>query len=254
MAILKELFGERIELDDAGSHIDTLLDAGVSESIDRLFAPDPVTQWLIEHGFTGTDKHNHKWVDGKQVAGGKGGTSDAAAKKQRADAEATSHIAGEVEKAFPEEAGKSGVLDKVKGLAAKVSEKAHDFILAHAGVFSRLAQVASAVDALITTPEDLARQPWLAGKFSANTTEYGDAMQSATGIPGHIGGRLVAVAMVRAWQTVKGALGGAKAEGDALNAAAEFLAGLVDATHAALGLEAGADRAAILEALKGLAS
>ncbi len=25
-------------------------------------------RWLLEHGFTGTDSHNHKWVDGKQVA------------------------------------------------------------------------------------------------------------------------------------------------------------------------------------------
>lgn len=70
MALLSELFGERVDLGGVG-HLDALL-ADAVESIDRDLA-----RLLLEHGFTGTDRLGRKWVDGKEVAAdGPGGGAE----------------------------------------------------------------------------------------------------------------------------------------------------------------------------------
>lgn len=82
MAILSELFADKVDLGPAG-HLDMMTPASGGDVAESVFdpnadsilddAPAPVGRWLLEHGFTGTmtDSAGRKqqYVDGKHVSG-----------------------------------------------------------------------------------------------------------------------------------------------------------------------------------------
>lgn len=85
-----------------------------------------VEQWLREEGFTGIDKHGHKWVNGQQVK--RGGPQDkgkAAAGRQAAVAKVQQQLAGDIKQMAATPEGKQ-TLARGRQLAQKVKSKVAD--------------------------------------------------------------------------------------------------------------------------------
>lgn len=126
----------------------------------------------------------------------------------------------------PDVKGRPGVLGRVKGLAKAAQDRVNAFILQHEGAFNA---VASVLGAAITTPDDIAKAPWLAGKFGANTAGdagAGDAFGTATGVPGSVAAKVVASVLTKGLRKL--GITFAEATGDVAQAA-ELLAGLANA-------------------------
>lgn len=147
---------------------------------------------------------------------------------------------GEGHDAHPETgepAGDAHARQRATGLAGRVKAKVDAFLVNHATTVHRIGKVAAVLDAVMTTPEDVLKWPWLAGKFGTNTTATGDQLGDTVGVPGHLAARVVAAAVAQAWKQLRAAAGAAKAEtDDPTGVAAELVAGLVNAALEELGL------------------
>lgn len=221
--------------DGKGDVADALLGAAADRT--ESLPGDALERSLLEHGFTGeiTDRagRHRRYVDGKPVAAQHGDAGGAGARTSPAgDA-----IAADVVDSVPAAQRSPGLVGRVKQLAHAVNERVLAFAIRHE---KALAAVGHVLDAALTTPDDLAKNPALFGKFAANANASGDAAQAALGVPAAVVSRVIATAVVKGWAAMKAKLGkrteSLESLADDIGTAAEVLAGLFNAAAEGLGV------------------
>lgn len=201
---------------------------------------DAFERSLLEHGFTGeiTDKagRHRRYVDGKPVAAQRDTGGDSGSKDSRTSP-AGDTIAADVIDSLPAAQRSPGLVGKVKQLAHAVNERILAFAIKHE---KTIAAVGHVLDAALTTPDDLAKNPALFGKFAVSGNASGDAAQSALGVPASLVSRVIATAVVKGWAAMKAKLTkrseSLESLADDIGTATEIMVGLFNAAAEGLGL------------------
>lgn len=144
--------------------------------------------------------------------------------------------------------------EAAKGVISLAMDRASKFLMGGSIPAKLLRGGATLADAALITPEDLAKQPWLHGKFGGSGDVSGDIVGRNTGelvsdltggalgvgIPGHLAARLVATVMTQAWKAFRKVAGFAADfaadVGSDASAAAEIIATLFNAATDGMGI------------------
>lgn len=257
MAILNEVFGERVDLGAFG-HLDALVSSAVeslaeSRAYELSLDPfDPVPRALFEAGFTGTVKdgagRERHYVDGRQVAAAKnddGGNGDKNGSHTSATPEERKAVEADLaEKLGPDAAKKPGLLARVADVALTAATRVYAKMIEWEPAAHK---VASLLGNVVDTPDDMKKfgyNPTFGGSQNASVANN-DPIAANIGIGGHMAMGIAANVLSRVVLYAKGKLSGSKAEGeyDGVAAVAEALADLFAAINEEMGATGGAPTA-----------
>lgn len=232
----------------------------------EALAARAVERYIFEHGFTGTDKHNHKWVDGKQVASRPGVGAPAATTQQLPDDEKKS-VSDGIDRdvaTLPEgQRPDAGVVAKAKEIALHAITKAY-FWVESVKATRAFGLVAEGLDAYLDNPKDLATKfgynpsntAQTANPQTADFVKSNLADELGVGISGHLVARIAAAVLSKTVLAVKkklvGAPTGEEVEADPYPLWAEFISQLYAHLAEAFGTGGAPDAATVEKALRTL--